>query len=257
MIIIIITIIIDLSNNLRTKIYTNSVKGIKMKTILILISILVYANAVNPIALQFSGINVKHTFLDGSIKKYKIERVVNEKCLKVGLDSDTFTDENIKKNIPNECKETFITTKGVIQPFYINEHIKTYGENEVLDFIYNKSSKHPEKYALIDSRKATWFTQETIPSALNVPFEDLKFDEDFEDDYKIAYKNLGVKIIGKDKYDFTNAKTAVFFCNGAWCPISTKSIKYLLSIGYPENKMIWYRGGISSWKLLSLRTTKQ
>jgi rhodanese-related sulfurtransferase len=228
-----------------------------MKALLIVIFFFVYSNAVKPIALQFSGIKVSHTFLDGSKKEYKIERQVDKNCLKIALDSDTFKDENINKNIPNECKKTFITTPGVIQPFVINEKIKTIGEIEVLDFIYNKSSKEPNKYALVDTRKNSWFELETIPSAINVPFEDYEYDEYFVKEYENAYKNLGIKIIEKDKFDLTNAKEVIFFCNGAWCPISSKSIEYLLSIGYPADKMSWYRGGINSWNLLSLTTTKK
>lgn len=227
-----------------------------MKNILILLFLFIYANAVKPIALQYSGVKVTHTFLNGEKKNYKIEREVHKNCLEIPLTSETFEDKNIKENIAEKCKKTFITTKGVIQPFIINEQIKTIGEIEVLDFIFNKSSKNPNKYALVDTRKSSWFENETIPSAVNVPFEDYKYDEDFLKEYTNAYENLGIKIIGKNKFDLTNAKTVIFFCNGAWCPLSSKSIKYLLSIGYPANKMSWYRGGISSWSLLSLTTTK-
>ena len=80
--------------------------------------------------------------------------------------------------------------------------------------------------------------------------------QDFKEDFNDAYKNLGIKVLDKKSFDFTNAKTAVFFCNGPWCPVSSKSIKYLSSIGYPESKMIWYRGGMASWESLSLSVTK-
>ena len=226
-----------------------------MKSIFFLMLVFIYANAVKPIALQFSGVNVTHTFIDGTKKQYKIERIVNEKCLNIPMDSEIFDEQNIIENIPNECKRTFITTKGVIQAFQINEKIKTVGEIEVLDFIYNKSSKEPSKYALVDTRKPSWFEKETIPSSINVPFEDFKYDIDFINEYQNAYKNLGIKILDKNKFDFKNAKTVIFFCNGDWCPLSSKSINYLLKIGYPASKMMWYRGGISSWSLLSLTTT--
>ena len=45
----------------------------------------------------------------------------------------------------------------------------------------------------------------------------------------------------------------IFFCNGSWCPISTKAIEYLVSIGYPaEKKIMWYRGGMAEWTVLSM-----
>jgi rhodanese-related sulfurtransferase len=230
-----------------------------VKKLLLILVISIYANAINPISLQYMDIDVIHTYLNGKEEKYKIGRNVNKNCLDIPMSSETFTDENINKNIPKECKKTFILTKGVIQPLYINDNIKTFSEIEVLDFIYNKSSKQTSKYALVDTRKSSWFNQETIPGSLNVPFEDLVYDEDFKNEFYKAYSNLGIKIVDleKNKFDFTNAKTVVFFCNGPWCPISTETINYFLKLGYPANKMMWYRGGMADWNAMSLSVTKE
>jgi rhodanese-related sulfurtransferase len=46
------------------------------------------------------------------------------------------------------------------------------------------------------------------------------------------------------------------FCNGAWCGQSPESMKYLVEIGYPEEKMKWYRGGIQAWLSLGLPVVK-
>jgi rhodanese-related sulfurtransferase len=227
-----------------------------MKTLILIFSLFIYSHAVKPYALQFTGVKVEHQYSNLTTEDYLIERVVNTKCMNIPVLVDKFTDENITKNIPKECKKTIIKSKGVIQPLYINNKIKTYAEIELMNFIYTKSSKSPSKYILVDSRKNSWFDFRTIPSSVNIPFEDLKYDEDFEEEFKKAYKNLGIKVIDINKYDFTNVKTAIFFCNGPWCPVSSKSIKYLSSIGYPEDKMIWYRGGMSSWEGLSLSVTK-
>lgn len=227
-----------------------------MKIVLLILSFFIYSNAVKPYALQFTGIKVNHTYSDESVEKYLIERVINAKCMNISVSSENFSDENISNNIPKECKKTLVNTKGIIQPLYINDKIKTYSEIEVMNFIFTKTLKDPDSYILVDSRVKSWFDFRTIPSAINIPNEDLKYDEDFEEDFYKAYKNLGVKVINKNKFDFSNVKTAVFFCNGPWCPVSTRSIKYLNSIGYPENKMIWYRGGMASWESLSLSVTK-
>lgn len=228
-----------------------------MKLLILFLFLLINLYAVEPFALQYSGIKVTHTFLNGSKKDIEIQRKISAECLDIPMYPEVFENRNIKNNIPENCKKEFIVTKGVVQPFIIDEKIKTIGEIEVLDFIYNKSSKEPFKYALVDSRKAIWFDKETIPSALNVPYEDLKYDIDFEDDFKKAYENLGVKVISKNKFDFSNAKTVVFFCNGAWCPLSSKSIKYLVNLGYPKDKILWYRGGLASWKGLSFTTIRK
>jgi rhodanese-related sulfurtransferase len=228
---------------------------IQMRIIILLFSLLIYSHAVKPYALQFTGVKVKHEYSNGKKEKYLIERIVNSKCMNISVSVDNFKDKNISENIPNECKKTVIKSKGIIQPLFINEKIKTYSEIELMNFLYTKSSKDPLNYVLVDSRKKSWFDFRTIPSSVNVPFEDLKYDEDFEADFNKAYKNLGIKVVNNKQFDFTNAKTAIFFCNGPWCPVSTKSIKYLSSIGYPENKLIWYRGGMSSWESLSLSVT--
>jgi rhodanese-related sulfurtransferase len=228
----------------------------KFFSLIFIFSYYLYAN-INPIALQYSGVKVTHTFLDGSKKEYTIQREVHKDCLKMPVNPENFDEQNIRNNISNRCKREFIITTGVIQPMIFDEKIKTIGEIEVLDFIYNKAQKEPNKYALIDSRKAIWFKKQTIPSALSVPFEDLAYDEDFIEDFNKAYENLGVKVIGKNQFDFTNAKTVVFFCNGVWCPISSKSMNYLIKLGYPKEKMLWYRGGMTSWNFVSLTTTKK
>lgn len=230
-----------------------------MKKILLTALFSIYLNAANPIALQFMDVEVNHTYLNNSVEKYIIQREIDKNCLNIPTSPESFQDDNISKNIPNECKKTFISTKGIIQPLFINDQIKTLGEIEVLDFIHNYSSKKPELFALVDTRKASWFNQETIPSAINVPFEDLVYDEDFEEEFFKAYSNLGIKIVDlkKNIFDFSNAKTVVFFCNGPWCPISTKAIEFFMDLNYPSSKMMWYRGGMSAWNSLSLTVTKK
>ncbi len=77
----------------------------------------------------------------------------------------------------------------------------------------------------------------------------------YPDEFKEYLEILGVKITG-DKYDFKNVKEILLFCNGAWCGQSPESMKALIAIGYPEEKLKWYRGGIQSWLSLGLTTVK-
>lgn len=213
--------------------------------------------AVDLIKLPFVGIEVEHKYSNGEVESLTIQREVHEVCMNVPINVDTFQSENIaSKNVDSRCKKTFVTTRGLIQPFKLRAGITTFGELEVLDFILNYSSNTPSKYILADSRTSDWFNAGTIPSAVNIPYDELTFDEDFEEEYNKAYKNLGVKILGKNKFDFTNAKTVIFFCNGSWCTQSPRAIKILIKIAYPKEKIIWYRGGIASWAGVSLTLTK-
>jgi len=158
--------------------------------------------------------------------------------------------------IPKPCKKSFVTTKGVIQPLSLHKDIETFAELEVLEYIKFKSSKEPQNYLLVDSRPSSWFEHSTIPSAINVPFEDLVIDEDFKEEYTQAYAKLGVKI-ENGVFDFSQAKEILLFCNGSWCTHSPRAIKTLLEIGYPAKKIKWYRGGITSWTSVGLTLLKK
>ena len=146
-------------------------------------------------------------------------------------------------------KKTFVTTVGKISPIKM-DGIETYGELEVIDFI--KKAQDDDTMLLVDARLAPWYQKRTIPTAINLPFK--SFDpksQDFEivmDAAGVAYEN-GV-------YDFSSAKTMLLFCNGAWCPQSTWAIENLLKIGYPKEKLLWYRGGMYGWTMLNLTTIR-
>lgn len=228
-----------------------------MKTLLILISMMIYSHAINPIMLPIMGVKVKHTYSNNVSKEILIQREVDAVCMEVPITVETIQSNNLASDKVNKkCKKTFVTTKGVIQPLRLKSGITTVAELEVLDFIKNMSSKEPNEYILVDSRSSDWFDAGTIPSAINIPYDELVYDEDFEEEYKRAYKNLGIKILGKNKFDFKTAKTVIFFCNGAWCAQSPRAIKTLIKFGYPKEKILWYRGGLASWAGVSLTLTK-
>lgn len=228
-----------------------------MKTIILFIFSFINLYAISPMMLPLKGVEVEHKYSNGKKEKIVIEREVAGICMDIAINVSNFQSENLASSkIDQLCKKTFITTKGVIQPLKLKSGIETVAELEVLDFIANNSSKNPDKYILVDSRTSDWFDAGTIPSAINIPYDELEYDEDFEKEYKKAYKNLGVKLFGKKKYDFTNAKTVILFCNGSWCAQSPRAIKTLLKIGYPKEKILWYRGGIASWVGVSLSLTK-
>ena len=203
-----------------------------MKMIILFLFIFIYTYAINPMMLPIKGIETEHKYSNNKKEKFLIQREVDGVCLNIPINTDNFQKENLaSKDISEKCKKTFITTKGVIQPLTLRAGITTVAELEVLDFIATMSSKNPNKYILVDSRTSDWFDVGTIPSAINIPYDELTYDEDFEEEYSRAYKNLGVKILGKNKFDFSKAKTAIFFCNGSWCAQSPRAIKILIKIG--------------------------
>jgi len=108
---------------------------------------------------------------------------------------------------------------------------------------------------LIDSRTEEWFIHSTIPTAVNVPYTYLK-ESQYPDEFNEILELFGVEKTKVEKtknaYDFSSAKELLMFCNGAWCGQSPISMKILIKLGYPEEKMNWYRGGIQSWLSLNL-----
>lgn len=201
--------------------------------------------------LQISGVKAN---IDN--KQIIIEREIPSECIEFGMVPELFWSEDFaSKNVSSKCKKSFITTKGVVLPIKYNENIKTIGELEVLDFIKNRLLKEPQKYALIDVRRESWFKLGTIPTAINIPFDEFEKDEFFMDLFENSMKKLNVKKIDS-KYSFKDAKQIVIFCNGAWCKQSFYAINNLIKIGYPQEKILWYRGGIHSWNSMSFTLYK-
>jgi len=132
-----------------------------------------------------------------------------------------------------------------IEPFSVHKDVETYGELEVLDFI----SK--DKGIFIDARLPNWFAKTAIPTAVNLPFKVFLSDSTKRDK---ALESLGVQKNPNNKWDFSKASTILLYCNGAWCGQSPTAINALMELGYPIDKMKYYRGGMQSWQLLGLTT---
>jgi rhodanese-related sulfurtransferase len=131
-----------------------------------------------------------------------------------------------------------------IQPFFVDDNVEKFGELEVLDLI----SKN--KGLFIDARLENWYTKSSIPGAINIPFK-IFLSESKE--RKKVLKSLG-GVYKDSKWNFSKAKTILLYCNGAWCGQSPIAINALISVGYPKDKMKYYRGGMQAWQLLGLTT---
>nr|CAC9967429.1 hypothetical protein [uncultured Gammaproteobacteria bacterium]CAC9971233.1 hypothetical protein [uncultured Gammaproteobacteria bacterium] len=70
----------------------------------------------------------------------------------------------------------------------------------------------------------------------------------------ILIKQFGVIDNGSGVLNFSKAKTLYLFCNGSWCGQSPAAIRALLSLGYPESKLKYYRSGMNAWHSLGLST---
>jgi rhodanese-related sulfurtransferase len=144
-----------------------------------------------------------------------------------------------------------------IQPGTIAPGVETIGEVEMIHYV-KKMSDGDASLMVVDSRTPDWVEKGTIPGAVNVPWTSLKEGQDGADAFTIndvLVNKFGAKEKGQG-YDFSKAKTLVMFCNGMWCGQSPTNIKTLIKMGYPAEKIKWYRGGMQDWEMLGLTTVK-
>ncbi len=206
-----------------------------------------YANDLN---LKKQGVTITYENENGDKETSTIKRVHNNKCKKVnGMDPNVIWGGDFAhKDVPSECKKTYVTTVGLISPIKIADGIDTYGELEVIKFM--QDAQEDEDLLLVDARMVAWYEKRTIPSSVNLPFK--SFDPK-NPDFEVVLDTAGVDF-DEGVYDFSEAKTMLLFCNGTWCPQSVWAIENLLKIGYPKEKLLWYRGGMNSWTSLNLTT---
>ena len=160
-----------------------------------------------------------------------------------------------------------------IQPMKVAPGVITVGEAEIFRFMDRELATG--KGMIVDARTPSWYKKGTIPGSVNIPFTEFVAGEDAPETIKALeqlgavrrdepgwltsnFESLMAKLgwFGADqkteKWDFSNAKQVVFWCNGPWCGQSPRAIKGLLELGYPAEKIAYYRGGMQMWKVLGL-----
>jgi len=123
-----------------------------------------------------------------------------------------------------------------ISPMNI-KNIKTVGELEVLKFISYLSNT--KRMILVDARITKQYKRGTIPASVNIPYSMLDENNKHRDEVIKLLKNIDKLLI---------------FDNGILDNQATKMIYNLINEGYSQKKILYYRGGVDSWKYLGLTT---
>ena len=158
-----------------------------------------------------------------------------------------------------------------VNPLNIGEGVATVAELEVIKFMETVLQRGDG--IIIDSRTPSWHEKGTIPGSINIPFtvfekpaDDSELVEVLErlgarerEDVNVVMRSL--EKVGMfsgnqktDSWDFSEAKQLLLWCNGPWCGQSPRAIRALLSMGYPAEKLYYYRGGMQMWQSLGLTT---
>jgi rhodanese-related sulfurtransferase len=157
--------------------------------------------------------------------------------------------QDTKHKITGEYAKLY-RPKKFIQPISIHKDIQTVAEVEVLHFMQDKVNK--KKGILIDLRPKESYRQGSIPSAVNIPAR----VKDNKAKIEKILKILGAKRKKNASLSTKNALDITFYCNGLWCDKSGEFIQLFLDLGYPAEKMYYYRGGFQMWKILGFTTVK-
>ena len=225
----------------------------KLIIMLSLLSTLIYSK---DISFVYAGVSVKTFDNSGKETRTVVKRNIPEICKKVPINNEmVWTGNYANEKVPEVCKSTYVHTTGNLLPIQLEEGITTYGELEVLAFL--KHMQSDDSLLLIDGRKESWFNYRTIPGAIHIPFHHLKEKDAFEFEFDTALSILGVTMDKDQAYSFRQAKTLTIFCNGPWCSQSVAMITALLAIGYPAEKINWYRGGMQNWLAAGMTSTRK
>ncbi|HRH80336.1 MAG TPA: rhodanese-like domain-containing protein [Thiobacillaceae bacterium] len=140
-----------------------------------------------------------------------------------------------------------------IQPMQLAPGVETLGELELAGYL--KRVGRDGSVLVIDSRDSDWpLRSGVIPGAVSLPWQELHpAHTDSARIVETLVFRFGAAHEGA-LWNFENAKTLVFYCNGPWCGQAPTNIKQLLALGYPPHKLKWYRGGMQDWKMLGLST---
>ena len=159
------------------------------------------------------------------------------------------------QDVNHRLTNSFAKTSRPCPPFCIHPMkasigVETVGELELLDFLMTKVKN--DKGLLIDARLPEWYVKGTIPGAVNIPFTLLVTGPGNPHTAEIL---AVLDVVEQDgEWDFRNALELLLFCNGPWCDQSPRAINNLLALGYPPEKLFYYRGGMQVWQLLGLTT---
>lgn len=124
--------------------------------------------------------------------------------------------------------------------------IETIIEGQVLDFLVMAVGENAG--LLVDARMPADRMLGYIPGSVSLPHETLSAENEFRDE---ILKALGARAF-EDVFNFADAQDLVVFDNGPTQNDAGVLISHLLKVGYPPEKIRYYRGGMQVWSVVGL-----
>lgn len=144
-------------------------------------------------------------------------------------------EETIITRVMTPCAKN----KGWLQPLVPVAGVHPVGEIEVLNAMNDRES------LLVDMREPEDRANGTIPGSMHIVYTEVAG----------RLNELGcIKTAGK--WDCTQAKKVVAFCNGPVCPQSPTAILAMTREGFPADRIYYYRGGMLDWAALGFPIIK-
>jgi rhodanese-related sulfurtransferase len=186
----------------------------------------------------------------------------------VGIVKGVMEVAGISRNQDNKATihPAFAKTSRPCPPFCIQPthpfapaSVETVSELDIIHAIRD-IAKGDKSKMVIDARTPVWMSAKkggTIKGSVNISFKKLNAEAVAKDPdavMDILIKQFGAIDNGSRVLNFSKAKTLYLFCNGSWCGQSPAAIRALLSLGYPESKLKYYRSGMNAWHSLGLST---
>lgn len=136
----------------------------------------------------------------------------------------------------NRLTDDFAKTSRIcppycIQPIQAAQGVKTIGELELIAAIQKPN------VLLVDARPRSWYVLESLPGAVNIPTKVTANPR--------AHDKL-LAALGK--------RRLIVYGNGPWSPEAAQFIREMIRLGFPAQRLRYYRDGLQGWKLLGMTT---
>lgn len=131
-----------------------------------------------------------------------------------------------------------------IAPMTVAQGVDTLDETQVLEFLVKQVAGN--KGLMIDARSPEARAEGFIPGTVNLPHSTVQSDNDFKNDILRA---LGAREF-EGTFNFADARELLIYDNGPSTDDAGMLINNLMALGYPAEKLKYYRGGMQVWAVL-------